>query len=75
LIDIVMWFRRLLPALAATLLAMASVVGASTAARADIPAPEKQIAKYEVDFMTDMIDHHQMAIMMSRMCMEKAVHP
>ena len=38
------------------------------------PAPNRATARYEIDFMQDMIDHHAMAIMMSEMCMEKAVH-
>lgn len=43
-------------------------------ANASEPAPEKSTARYEVDFMTDMIDHHAMAIMMAEMCLDKAVH-
>jgi len=31
-------------------------------------------AHFEVKFMTDMIDHHMMAVMMSEHCVEKAVH-
>lgn len=38
------------------------------------PAPSPSQANYEVRFMTTMIDHHQMAIMMSQLCVEKAVH-
>lgn len=41
---------------------------------ADAPAPEKNTAKFEVDFMQGMIDHHMMAVMMAEMCLEKAVH-
>lgn len=41
---------------------------------ASAPAPSPAAAHYEIDFMTDMIDHHHMAIMMSEMCLEKAVH-
>ena len=37
-------------------------------------APQPSTAKYEVKFMTDMIDHHQMAIMMAELCVTKAVH-
>ena len=32
------------------------------------------MADFEVDFMTDMIDHHAMAVMMAEVCVEKAVH-
>jgi uncharacterized protein (DUF305 family) len=38
------------------------------------PAPTTQQARYEIDFMTDMIDHHMMAVMMSQVCLQKAVH-
>jgi uncharacterized protein (DUF305 family) len=41
---------------------------------ADGPAPTPAAAHYEVKFMTDMIDHHMMAVMMSQHCVEKAVH-
>jgi uncharacterized protein (DUF305 family) len=44
-------------------------------AYADQPAPTPAAAHYEVKFMTDMIDHHAMAVMMSDMCLAKAVHP
>ena len=42
---------------------------------ADQPAPSPAQAHYEVKFMTDMIDHHAMAIMMAESCLEEAVHP
>jgi uncharacterized protein (DUF305 family) len=48
--------------------------GLTTAAQADAPAPDEATVGYEVDFMTGMIDHHQMAIEMSQMCLEEAVH-
>lgn len=38
------------------------------------PAPAKTQSRYEIDFMVDMIDHHQMAIEMAEICLEKAVH-
>jgi uncharacterized protein (DUF305 family) len=37
--------------------------------------PTKQQAKYEIKFLTDMIDHHMMAVHMAMMCEESAVHP
>jgi uncharacterized protein (DUF305 family) len=46
-----------------------------TSALADAPAPSPATAHFEVKFMTDMIDHHAMAIMMAESCVEKAVHP
>ena len=38
------------------------------------PAPSQRTARYEIDFMQDMIDHHAMAVMMAEMCVDKAVH-
>lgn len=46
-----------------------------TGPTAAAPAPERQAARFEVDFMTGMIDHHAMAIEMSEVCLDKAVHP
>lgn len=43
-------------------------------ARADNPAPSKATAKYEIDFMEGMIDHHFMAVQMPQICVGKAVH-
>ncbi len=56
------------------LLPLALLVGTTVPAFADEPAPRKSVAKYEVRFMTNMIDHHQMAIMMAEMCQAKALH-
>ena len=42
---------------------------------ADAPAPDKQMAKYEIKFMEEMIDHHAMAVMMAEMCLMNAIHP
>jgi uncharacterized protein (DUF305 family) len=47
---------------------------AAVSANAEAPAPTKAQAQYEVRFMTDMIDHHAMAIQMSQICLAKAVH-
>lgn len=55
--------------LAALLLMWGSV------AVADAPAPHKSIAKYEVRFMENMVDHHNMALEMARVCLTNAVHP
>ena len=41
---------------------------------ANQPAPTKKQARYEAEFLTGMIDHHAMAVMMAEMCMERAVH-
>ena len=37
-------------------------------------APSQRAARYEIDFMQDMIDHHAMAVMTAEMCVDKAVH-
>jgi uncharacterized protein (DUF305 family) len=58
--------------LAALLLVLTSVFVPS--ARAEAPAQDPKVADFEVDFMTDMIDHHAMAVMMAEACVEKAVH-
>jgi uncharacterized protein (DUF305 family) len=38
------------------------------------PAPVKPLARYEVGFMIDMIDHHAMAVEMAEICLEEAFH-
>ena len=38
------------------------------------PAPATSTANYEIKFMTNMIDHHQMAIEMAQLCLTRAVH-
>lgn len=45
------------------------------AASADAPAQNRVQARFEVRFMTEMIDHHAMALEMGALCVEKAVHP
>lgn len=70
--------RRTGSILTALALALAPVAGvavaAAPAAVADAPASSEQAERFEVDFLTGMIDHHHMAVMMSQMCLEKAVH-
>jgi uncharacterized protein (DUF305 family) len=39
-----------------------------------MPASRLAAANYETKFMTDMIDHHMMAVMTSEVCLEEAVH-
>jgi uncharacterized protein (DUF305 family) len=41
---------------------------------ASAPAPTRVQAKYEIDFLQDMIDHHMMAVMTAELCVKKAVH-
>lgn len=43
-------------------------------AQSSAPAPTTAAAKFEVKFMTDMIDHHMMAVMMAETCLAKALH-
>ena len=71
--------RKMTPCATIRLLfALATAAGiftaASSPARADGPAPDKATAKFEIRFMQDMIDHHQMAVMMAEQCVAKAVH-
>ncbi|HEY0944773.1 MAG TPA: DUF305 domain-containing protein [Opitutaceae bacterium] len=42
---------------------------------ADAPAPTKEQQKFEVRFLTNMIDHHAMAVEMAKLCEGRAVHP
>jgi uncharacterized protein (DUF305 family) len=57
---------------------LSAVVGAClilvTPALADAPAPNPATAQYEVKFMTDMIDHHMMAIQTAQLCVARATH-
>lgn len=53
------------------LLVLFALAGPSQAA---MPAPDQKAAKFEVAFMTDMVAHHQMAVMMSEMCLTRADH-
>ena len=46
----------------------------ATPASADAPASDPETAAFEVQFLEEMIDHHQMAVHMSHLCMESAVH-
>ncbi|MGV3519951.1 DUF305 domain-containing protein [Luteitalea sp.] len=54
--------------------ALTLLLAAGVPATADTPAPTQAQARYEVRFMTDMIDHHHMAIMMSEICLTNATH-
>ena len=70
--------RRVASGLTAALLATGALTGVAVAAappaQASAPAASDQAARFEVDFLTGMIDHHHMAVMMAEMCVEKAVH-
>ena len=56
------------PAIAALLL----VVAPST--QANQPAPNQGTAKFETRFLTGMIDHHHMAVMMAELCPGRTTH-
>ena len=42
--------------------------------RLNAAAPDRRTARFEIDFMKDMIDHHAMAVEMAEICLTKAVH-
>lgn len=56
-------------------LILAACVLLATPSEADGPAPTQRQARYEVRFLTGMIDHHHMAVMMSEMCLNRDLHP
>jgi uncharacterized protein (DUF305 family) len=62
------------PALFRQAVLLCSLVFASTAFAAG-PAPKPSQRNFEVRFLTEMIDHHAMAVMMADMCLERSVHP
>lgn len=47
---------------------------AGAASDALAPASSQRTSRFEVRFMTGMIDHHAMAIMSAEMCLEQAIH-
>lgn len=44
-------------------------------AQAGEPAPAKAQSNLEIRWMRSMIDHHHMAVMMSELCLERAIQP
>lgn len=60
--------KRMLSPILATLVLSVTAFAAG-------PAPTVAQQRFEVRFLTDMIDHHAMAVMMAEMCQERAVHP
>lgn len=60
--------------MAALVFALSLGAGASAPAYAEAPAPDQGTAQFETRFMTRMIDHHAMAIMMGEVRLEEAVH-
>ena len=61
-------------ALLSTALSAFLAVALAAPASANAPAADKRAARFEVAFMTEMIDHHQMGVHMAQPCIEKAVH-
>jgi uncharacterized protein (DUF305 family) len=59
----------------AALLAAAMLPAITHQAGAAAPAPDQQTSKYEVRFITAMIDHHSMAVMMAELCESRAAQP
>lgn len=57
-----------------TLTTLAVLVAGAAPASAGQPAPAPATARYETRFMSEMIDHHAMAVQMARMCTAEAVH-
>lgn len=62
--------RRSIPALLAFGLALL-LAGPAAAGG---PAQDASGARFEVRFMTGMVDHHEMAMEMGEICLDKAVH-
>jgi len=56
------------------LTALVAVGFSAAPAAADEPAPDRATARFEVDFLVGMIDHHAMAVEMADICLDKAVH-
>ena len=54
---------------------VAFAVTSAPAARADAPATPAATAQFEIDFMKNMIDHHNSAIQMATLCQQKASSP
>lgn len=55
-------------------IALGLALSTATPAQAEAPAPTRAQSQYEVRFMTDMIDHHAMAMEMSQICLTNATH-
>lgn len=60
--------------LVAALIAGLAILLITPAAHADAPATSPTAAQFEVHFLEMMIDHHQMALHMSDLCLEEAVN-
>ena len=65
---------RHLPTLSVWLVVVLAVPVLAAPALGDEPAPKQRAAHYEIRFMENMIDHHQMAVVTSMLCQERAIH-
>jgi uncharacterized protein (DUF305 family) len=65
---------RSVPLLRTAVAAAALFLNADQAV-ASAPAPDQQTSKYEIRFLTNMIDHHSMAVMMAELCETRAAQP
>lgn len=63
--------KRVPLALAATTLATLTLLAPAAPARAAAPARNQNIARYEIQFMQEMIAHHHIAVMMAQVCVER----
>ena len=54
-------------------LALGVLAVATTPATASALAPDKSTAKFEIDFIQDMIAHHAMAVEMADLCLRNGV--
>lgn len=66
--------RRACTLLVSTIGAVLGALVLAPAAGAEAPAGRPEVAEFEVEFLTGMIDHHQMALHMSELCLDKGVH-
>jgi uncharacterized protein (DUF305 family) len=57
------------------LLAILAALFLSTGSFAAGPAPERDQRRFEIRFLTEMIDHHFGAVKMSELCAGRTVHP
>lgn len=60
--------RRLFLGFCAVLLAFTSIGFAGA------PAPERDQRRFEINFLTTMIDHHYSAVKLSELCKGRTVH-
>jgi uncharacterized protein (DUF305 family) len=66
--------RRQGPAAVMTAAVLTGLLTLPLAAYSSEPAPDQATARFEIDFMVDMINHHHMAVEMARLCEGRADH-